>query len=430
MKCLYVIVCVVILFSTAGCRDSENDRFDIVLEGPWILYVDNTLAPWPVLIAIAPNTHSAKNWQHEPTVVSSGEAYLLGDFNNNLMEGQAYCLTLDSVCGSRGESELRSGNYPTVETLHMKMNDGHDGWVRAVKEQSATAIVLPVPDFYSSDGTWAMRFAPYFDGTEKPYTGSERHSIGVQLHYKKGPREFGLDRCENFVLGNCQVQNANSGSTTLPNTGTLRIVMKAPATNWGCDPHVRRIYPMMMKIVGPGGNKKNMVIDPAHALAPDGITGLFDNTLPADEKCLPHDAQSGQCDKQTPVCDAQQGSSSEQWFDDVLALREKINAADPATLAADPYLAQISSATKNLAYPRISQLDYIQFLVGKSQALLDEKEKAKTTNRRNIRTEGETRTNDLTPVTTQLVELQQKLLITSVPGKTGSDCKAGVMEAQ
>jgi hypothetical protein len=430
MKCLYVIVCVVILFSAAGCRDAENHQFDVVLDGPWILYVDKTLAAWPVLIAIAPNTHSAKNWQHEPTVVSSGEAYLLGDFNNSQMEGHAYCLTLDGVCGSRGESELRSRSYPTVETLHMKMNDGHDGWVQAVKQQYATAIVLPVPDSYSSDGTWAMRFAPYFDGTENPYGGSERHSIGVELHYKKGPTEFGLDRCDNFALGNCQVQNANSGSTILSNTGTLRIVMKAPATDWACDPHVRRIYPMMMKIVGTAGNEKKMVIDPAHQLAPDGITGLFDSTLSADEKCLPHDAQSGQCDNQTPACDAQQGSSSEQWFDDVLALREKINAADPGTLAANPYLAQIASVTKNLAYPRISQLDDIQFLVGKSQALLDAKEKAKTTNRQNIRTEGSTETNDLTPVAVQIEELQKKLLNTTVPGKTGNDCKASVMEAQ
>jgi|SRR5579872_1286961 len=414
-------LCLMILAGNVAYTVAQENRFDISLEGPWILYVDRHLTKWPVLIAIVPNTHSVGRWRHDAITVSSGDGYFLADYDdqNNSQVSHIYCLIFDGNCAPVGTNNLMFHDYPdSVQILSVKKPATWD-WVKAVQQQSATAVILPMPDSYSSDGVWPMRFAGKFDQGHSGYGRDEQHSIGVQLHYKSGPTFFDLNVCDGAVLGKCAQASASS-HTLLPNSGTLRIVMRAPITDWACDPHVRRIYPRMLDIVGQAANPQLKVIDPAHAVKDDG-TGAYDEDFPVDNtnkqyQCLVHDGQWDQCDNTTnntycddPPIPTPTPPTYMFWVQNLLKLRTAINALD-STNRTKYDLAQIADSIKDLAYPRISQIDAVQLLVAESYAQL-----------KNL---------DSKVPFQEAFSVEKKLIDSGAPTKSGNDCKAPVMLTQ
>ena len=441
---LLILACLLALFENTACTGSKEKQFDISLEGPWILYVDHDLASWPVLVAIAPNSQSVGYWQHQPTTVSAGDGYLLADFTEPLHQplGHAYCLTLDDECARKGPDTLKSSHYPDVEPLQVSMPSGHQQWINAVKGQlHATALILPMPDSYSSDGVWPAHFAAKWDPDPKNYGKSEQHSIGVQLHYKKGPAHFNLRLCDSFDVTNCgPLKGTNSNNTFVVNSGTIRIAMKAPLSTNVCDPHVRRIYPQMMQIVGATANQDKAVIDPAHGVQTDGISGRFDDDFPQGwtYPCLAHDAQSPNCDKTVsgtvtrcddppPQFPVPAVLTYGEWLETVRDLRDTISSLGQDKQSQHK-LAPIAAAVTDeyLKYPRISKLDLLHDSI---QPLIDASYSTFELNiakkRDSHRVPAEAPNDGLDKAADYIQRLHDNSLT-----KSGNDCKAMVMLAE
>jgi hypothetical protein len=464
-------------FAVNGLVFAQENRLEISLRGPWILYVDHSFADWPVLIAMAPavDHDSSNHWAHKPPLVSAGDGYYLEDPTqpNPTKVSHIYCLTFDNACAPKGSSFLRFHDYPDdVQLLHPALPGRRSdwGWAAASWQYSAPTLILPMPDSYSSDGVWHMRFADHFDETGVAYGYDEQHSIGVQLHYNSGPGEFNLIICDaqQPTLHNCThpPKPANkSGHTRLTNSGTLRIEMKAPESDWSCDPHVRRIYPKMLELIGtpdsnPGPNKRIAYIDPAHQIQDDG-SGLYDTSAvpppadpPSSARCLDHDSQGGLNDdpppkhgtesamepKQQGVPAEKQDQQSKQsnqpnippWVQNVEALVSQIKAAPlNSDSAKEYYLDRIEADGQDLSFPRLSQLRRIDDLVALSNAKLTaaDRTRAKMNAQNPSGTISPQANLALSPVLQLLIPAITKVLDTSNDyTKSGGDCLAATMQ--
>jgi hypothetical protein len=327
MKSRLSFAVLVVLQAVSLTAFAQNNHVDISLRGPWILYVDSskTFASYPVLIVMGPAVdHDPTNpWAHQPPTVSNGEAYVLADLNQTYPppDSQIYCLIFDGSCARQGASSLDPDSYPKPNPVkaHVPSGQRRWDWVQASMNNYAPTLILPVPDSYSGGTVWPMRFGPKFDAQGKKYGSLDTYSTGVVLHYSAGPTSFDLVRCPNGkpnpdgTPGPIPSSTNCTGTTSidhthLANTGTLQIEITAPDTNWSCDPHVRRVYPKMLQLIGTPGAGPNSdwaVIDPAHDLGA-GNQGIYDvfnanynspspdpNNPIQSEFCLEHDNQGG-----------------------------------------------------------------------------------------------------------------------------------------
>jgi hypothetical protein len=299
---------------STGC---SKDRLDIVIQGPWILYQDNQFdkdgRKVPVLVAIAPTDAlsypgTADNPDHPHLhhipQVSAGDGYWI-------KTPGIYCLIFDGECAQRHGDSLQHDNYADPHLLSVKFPPPKDGsshwdWASAVGTKN-TALIIPMPDSYSSGGTWFMRFAPTFDGTGAKYVDSSsnepRHSIGLVLHYVHGPKGLNVFGCgPNPSAGNCNIKPdpANIPRPALENTGTLSVVMKAPEHESACDWHVRFAYHTMLTLIDPTNslesnhniNQAIGYIEPARDEKPDGTAQYELNADPTKNYCLSNDPQA------------------------------------------------------------------------------------------------------------------------------------------
>jgi hypothetical protein len=448
MKRITIAACLLCLLCSAVCASAQENRLDISLEGPWILYVDRSLAQWPVLIAVAPAPDLNDPWQHGPVHVSSGDGYFLG--NGSIQQG-VYCLTFDGICAPQGARSLLFHDYPDyVQLLQVNSPSGPGvwNWIDA-SQKSGPTFVLPVPDSYSSDGAWPIRFSGglggKFDATGQTYSMSEQHSIGVQLHYKTGPSNFDLSICgfkpvsHTPIIGDCSTPaTPSSGHTHLSNSGTLRIEMKAPETTWACDPHVRHIYPRMLDLIDINRtvNSKIVFIDPAHGVDANGL-GVFDSDDPSapppngpitSDRCLVHDHQGGYDDTYPyllPIVATgaqghnMQNATERPWFDqlqDLLTAASRLESSDQRAY----YFDKIRDASKDLSFPRISQVEQIETFIALSNRKLEQKLHSKCGDAGSKGTQERTSTLQ----TTMALECA---LLADPPTKNGSDCKAPVV---
>jgi hypothetical protein len=276
-----------------ACFDKGNDRLDIILEGPWILYRetqfrnDNGKAV-PVLIAIAatratiePLPANDKLHHHLPQI-STGDGYYID-------KPAVYCLTFNDKCAPKGPSSFNSDpSYPTPHLLTVSRKNPSTPWDWVSASHRQTALILPMPDSFSNDGVWEMKFAG--EAVKIPGEGypdpSEQHSIGLQLHYVHGPDRLNIRKCGPLpTVANCNLSPQVKGLTLMQNTGTLRIQMRAPDNDNGCDVHVRSAYNTAFTDIlnGPDFDQNKTYIEPAHV---DTKTHqpTFDN--PTDHPCF------------------------------------------------------------------------------------------------------------------------------------------------
>jgi len=137
-----------------------------------------------------------------------------------------------------------------------------------------------MPDFYSNDGAWPMRFrATYKIDDPNPYDTVS--SIGVILHYYEGPSTVSLFACDPTqpAASNCttQVVDPDGNNVVVPNTGTLRLQMRAPDNDSVCDHHVRLGYHKMFTILSSSYNQQYSFIEPAKGFNSNG-TGQFEDS--------------------------------------------------------------------------------------------------------------------------------------------------------
>jgi hypothetical protein len=412
-RCFLFAIPIVFLLVTLP-SSAPKKHVDITLRGPWILYVDSSksFANWSVLIAMAPGVHDPTNpWAHQAPTVSNGEAYVLDDPNESYppTSSQIYCLIFDTTCARQGVNVLDPDDYPAPNPVEAFISGGQTSWdwATASRQYYAPTLILSVPDSYSANTAWPMRFGPKFDAQGKGYKYDMSYSTGVVLHYTNGPTWFGLKGCPNGITTptptpNPTVKNCTNalsiGHTTLANTGALQIEMGAPATNWSCDPHVRRVYPQMLRLIGAPGTGPNAdwaVIDPAHYSNDDG-SGVYDvypsgytsprpnaNNPVRSVYCLEHDSQGqyndsrwggpseGNPEKEhtEPKCKGA-NNSVDPWIGCVQQIVAALNGADLDKLCeaesnheikADcerkrEVLLEIRADGTDLRFPRVSQL--------------------------------------------------------------------------
>jgi hypothetical protein len=285
-----IAICV---FTLLSCIARADNAFDITLEGPWIIYQyqnANLGGGKPVLVVVAP---SAGGIFHAPNL-STGYGYILST-------PTVYCLLWGTECAhDTGKSALSHlGGHPDakfVPVMYPKANQVDTWNFVGAKKYGLFAFILPMPTSYTVDGAWNMRFAKKFDRNGNGYgNGSGADSeyiIGLQLHYDNGPSLFDLRQCADDLTCTTPVPIGAGYHTILKNTGTLRIVMKAPDTNDACDYHVRSLYRPMLYLLddtklSDGGNKNQNYgyIDPARTVDDQGHGDY------ADKSCFANDVQ-------------------------------------------------------------------------------------------------------------------------------------------
>ena len=117
-------------------------------------------------MAPAVDHDSTNRWSHKPPTVSNGDAYMLDDLNQTdpPNPSKIYCLTFDDVCARKGKSSLNPDHYQNIQMVPAIIPTGQKRWTSQNNRQAPT-LILPLPDSYSSDTTWPMRFADKFDET-------------------------------------------------------------------------------------------------------------------------------------------------------------------------------------------------------------------------------------------------------------------------
>jgi hypothetical protein len=461
---------IIFLFGVAPLLAKAPYQTDIAMQGPWILYKDRQFKGpkgrnITVLIAIAPwtavdpkdiglvNNYASNPKFHRPPQLSTGDGYFI-------TQPGVYCLTFvsdsgTSQCAPSG-SHLRSGNYRPDELLKLPHPGKHWNWRATVDKQMA--LVLPMPDSWSNDGDWPVRFAPAYDPNGKGYFKDAANknlnpSTGLILHYLKGPNGFDLLACDaptgentSFGVINCQKTvkpQAARPITYLKNSGTLRLQMKAPFIADGCDRHARMAYREMFGLTGTTW-KDHAVIEPAYYKDPvKGLTS-FEDDPNGTHFCFAaekndHDgmellnANAG-ADAATVV--ALESVLSSSFVESVTDFDKEIIDLNPLQDAAAKFdLADLNEATQALkeaaeikdkldpVFPRISQPLRIATLLQVSAAAFakfDDLDDAKLKNKKG--TDG----NDLQTTLSGFVKTLQPY--NGPPTKSGGDC--GVMLIQ
>ena len=380
-----VAICLLALLLCGSCvAFAQTYHLDIALEGPWILYEEQHLKDKnqqdvAVLIAIAPSGATAASVGHRDKIhhhtpqMSTGDGYYIP-------APGVYCLKFDDECGPAGATSLISGpGYPQGQLLKMAYHDPANAttsWPWQTKGSGQIVLILPMPDFYSNDGVWPMRFRTKHNSINDPYTEG-LNSIGVLLHYSKGPNSVRLFICDpnQPAVANCSTPatDPKGNKVVVTNTGTLRLQMRAPDTTDTCDHHVRFSYHEMFKIVGNPYNKEYSYIEPAQGMKPDGVTGTFETST--SHKCFDHDDQNASNDSDAGA--AQNGTSQSRTmprslintgsldtaFEDLSKLAVKYKDLTPAKNA----LRDASKAANQLGdFPRISEVQQIGSLLNDS----------------------------------------------------------------
>lgn len=231
-----ILVC---LFCTLSTSAQSSLRLDVDFEGPWLFYQQAGFSgSQSALIAIAPNVPG-----HYPPTFSTGDGTTL---NNGI-----YCLGFDSqTCTTTSVPTLDKDSYADPSLVPVYRPDSSWNW--ASLGTQGYVLILPMPDSYSSDGQFNVTFMAALTSPAMPDPvptyGPEAHSIGVQLHYVKGPKQITLLQCSSGDPATCgQPQMA-------PNSGTLQIHIKAPETS-NMDPcpeyHVHLAYHKMISLLDP-----------------------------------------------------------------------------------------------------------------------------------------------------------------------------------
>jgi hypothetical protein len=216
-------------------------RFDVTIEGPWILYelkkFDGTNS---MLVAMAPSVPG-----HHAPVLTTGDGGQITTFG-------IYCVAFGGPCQANATPFPKpgsgSGTYDQTNLLSVAVYGNNLAW--STIQSNSIAFLLPMPDAISNDGI-DPKITTRSDFSS--YPGTSPSAIGVQLHYNNGPSFFNLFTCANTPPPNATCTTpAIQG--TFSNSGTLRITMKAEEHTDAqdpCDYHVRMAYHSMLMFLDP-----------------------------------------------------------------------------------------------------------------------------------------------------------------------------------
>jgi hypothetical protein len=416
---------ILLLCSAASAlSQTKQAHLDIALEGPWILYEDHAFLNGKnkvdVLIAMAPGVgDDTKQYNHHPPVFTMGDGFPIPAGIN--------CVGFDTntnCAPKRQKTTLLAGDYPGAKLLGVSAPVGWT-WYTDSYRVYGTYLILPMPDSFSNDGTWHMRFGSRFDKNGNGYgvAVTPQHTIGVQLHYNSGPNNLYLIHCKT-PDDSPNATHCNTPSRALENTGTLRIAMKAIDSNDACDPHVRYAYPEMLLLLDKtdlnpdtqpkaNSNQEIAYIDPVRFVDDSGNPSYDDTTY----KCFEHDPQK------PPTTNPSQPASLAMLMNQTLVsqldnILKQIRDLQLTDCVKDPVLYckiqnESASLHKDSLFPTLSQLSRLDQLLRLSA---DDAEKLSKSSKSKA---------ELEELATNLIHVAD-----SVPTKNGNDCRAPIMLVQ
>ncbi len=191
--------------------------------------------------------HPKSHFHHRPQM-SSGNGFYLP-------KKGIFCLAFDKQCAPHTTVTklIKDPGYRPEEILHL------DGTSRQGIYYGGdnVVVILPMPDSYHADGVWPMEF---LTDHSLDHIGARPASypIGIILHYSKDPKRLQLYSCTpnpSSVTSDCK-NEAHDDSTKqnlieVTNTGTLRLMMRAPDATNPCDHHARFAFHQMLKLLDP-----------------------------------------------------------------------------------------------------------------------------------------------------------------------------------
>src|SRR3984957_2314002 len=157
-----LMICASLATLLSCAAHAMNNKFDIILQGPWILYEYHNASlnkDAHVLIAVAPKV----NGVYHPPILSTGDGYTILD------DQGIFCLTFKDECATNTgvPKFLPDTGYPPTNLLpvHFKNATGmQTDWdlVALSHAQNLYAFILPMPNSYNNEGFWNMQFGRQF----------------------------------------------------------------------------------------------------------------------------------------------------------------------------------------------------------------------------------------------------------------------------
>lgn len=283
---LYFLVLSLALVGSSGLTFAQT-RFDVSLEGPWILYEwKNFDGAKSMLLAMTPPAPG-----HYAPVFTTGDGAQIQDLG-------IYCVGFNGTCITNSKPFPTTSQYFPPSLLQVYVIGNNVSWSRV--NSNAIAFLLPMPYSISNDGidpdmtTRRDISTPYGDTAQHP-------AIGVQLHYDTGGTStFDLLKCTGPSPAAC-----TSPKLSVQNNGTLRIMVKTeehPDAADACDYHVKMAYHSMLMLLDPTQLRQH---------PPMASGGRCANTGENSNQCIAYMGRSNETnDTNDPcwVCDPQQDS--------------------------------------------------------------------------------------------------------------------------
>lgn len=361
MKARMILIVSLLVLLSAFVPVLAEAQTEIAIQGPWIIYKDNQFTDdkgnvIPVLVAIAPTGaidpkdvgssahYKPDGMHHRPPQLSTGDGYYITEQN-------IYCLAFADgptdplKCVPKAPSPT-SSKYSPIQIQH---NGARWNWWNVVNglngHRAQTALILPMPDSITNDGTWPVMFASSFDekGTNYKYDTTPKHSTGLILHYQNAPQQFGLVMCtpapgtghQYFGVGDCTqaaTTDTTHTDTHLENSGTLRIQMKAPYNVDGCDIHARMGHRQMASLLSDFVGA-HAFIEPAYYKSANvGTVGFEDESnhpcFTRERKKLGTNLPTNHAEEDTQIAHTKAASQAESFLPTQDTLKALVNAFD------------------------------------------------------------------------------------------------------
>lgn len=256
MKARLVYAVLVIGSFFSAMPSLGQKRLDVLLNGPWILYRENSYgigANKYVLVAIAPG-----NAGHSAPLFTTGDGTLI---NSTGFYCVAFTTTAtDRDCTPRDHQmdTTTNGGYPVPNLLQRNTQSGWDWSKLPMNFMGGYVLILPMPDSWSADGQYPLAFGSVFP-PPPPKSPQPTYNLGVLLHYSSvaAYTYLNLTACEpsySTAKGKICDVGGNTIISSQENTGTLRITMQThedPTDHPECNYHDHLAYHAMMLLLDP-----------------------------------------------------------------------------------------------------------------------------------------------------------------------------------
>jgi hypothetical protein len=430
MKALPVFFTWVAVLTWGVAASAQNQKLDVVMEGPWIYYQDDNFTDSSgktasVLVAMAPTAG-----HNLPTFTTGQGGKLPGVGVYCVSDGDMNCFTQKSKFSAKA-CPTTGTTYPDLKPICVKTQSGANWHWYSSLAPDFFYMILPMPDSISNDGIDMMALENTLPKSTAASSNSETpHSIGLQLHYDSWPTKT-------IRLISCTKPGASSTTdtcampvpvATVPDqdqSGTLNIAMTSVSESGKaqeCGYHLRSAYNHRITFLDPtdlsGGHNVNY--DGEYTDLRSENTGQYEQKCYSCDPQNPHHLPFPLCPKEHKAKNYAQVNAKESLGRIIVDLK---SIPDPKRKDA-LQIPALSGVSENISgrFPSQAQLSQIEQLLDLSIAALKGVDQSKS--------KDKTAAGALpkeSPASTALREERELKNYVLFSGTSGKDCKAAQM---